>query len=203
MARKNDKDDLLEDIPSYQLIRQPKPFIVYEEIHTARDFHIYLTEAIGRPSDYTDLFHLLRTAYESDTIYIHLNTPGGALATGVQLINAIRQSDARVVTVIDGLVMSLGTLIFLSGDEFVVQPDSLIMLHNFSSVIDGPGHTMALELKANTEWFNHIARSIYIPFISEEEFERLIQGVDIWLMSDEITNRLQKVCASNETTEEE
>jgi ATP-dependent protease ClpP protease subunit len=118
------------------------------------------------------------------------------LDTGIQIINAMQASKAHIITSIEANCHSLGTLIFLSGDEMVVNDNTLMMLHNFSSMTLGKGNEQHSQLEAQIKWFNTLASKLYIPFLSKIEFERVIKGEDIWLQSDEIKQRLKLMVKS-------
>lgn len=167
-----------------------KPYKLYEQTYTASHIHIYISEAIGEAVEYIDMIHRIATAGPADTIFVHLNTPGGALDTGVQIINALQNTQARVVTILEGMAYSLGTLVFLVGDEMVVNDHCMMMFHNFNGGIIGKGNEITLELEATNKWFATLAKQIYIPFLSDDEVHRLSRGEDLWMQSPEIRRRL-------------
>lgn len=169
---------------------EKKPYKIYEQQYTAAHIHIYLSESIGEAEQYVDMIHRIATAGPADTIFVHLNTPGGQLDTGVQIINALQNTQARVVTILEGVAYSLGTLIFLVGDEMVVNDHCMMMFHNFNGGIVGKGNEITLELEATNKWFATLAKQIYVPFLSEDEVHRLHRGEDLWIQSPEIRRRL-------------
>lgn len=189
---KNDND---EDAPFPKpfLVPNKKPYQHYEHTYTAQHVHFYLSEDVGAPDEYTDMIHKINSAGEQDTVFIHLNTPGGRLDTGVQIINAMQNSDARVVTILEAEAFSLGTLIFLAGDELVVNDHCVIMFHNFKGGVVGKGHEQLAQLEATVKWFTELAREIYIPFLSEDEFERIVKGEDLYMHSAEIRERIDNM----------
>lgn len=190
--RGNDDDD--EEIRNHPLFGgKPKPYHHFEQAYTASHVHFYLSKEIGDPADYIDMIHRINTASSADVIFIHLNTPGGQLDTGVQLINAMQNSQAKIVTVLESMAYSLGTLIFLAGDEMVVNDHCLIMFHNFKGGVVGKGNELTSQLEATVKWFSALAKKIYIPFMSEEEFARITRGEDLWMQSPEIRKRLDKM----------
>jgi len=175
------------------LIGKQKPYQHYEHTISTTHTHFYLSKAIRGPSEYIDMIHRISNAQSTDVIFIHLNTPGGDLSTGVQIINAMQNSQAKIVTMLEGMVYSLGTLIFLSGDEMVVNDHCMMMCHNFRGGLAGPGHEIASQLEATVKWFSLLAKQIYIPFISEEELARIMKGEDLWMNSVDIRKRLDRM----------
>lgn len=187
----NDDDE--DDLRIPLLGGKPKPYQHYEQTYSAAHVHFYLSKEIGEPEGYTDMIHRINSAGAADVIFIHLNTPGGQLDTGVQLINAMQNSQAKIVTVLESMAYSLGTLIFLAGDEMVVNDHCLIMFHNFKGGVVGKGNELTSQLEATVKWFSALAKKIYIPFMSEEEFARITRGEDLWMQSPEIRKRLDKM----------
>ncbi len=165
----------------------------YESVMVSKVTHFYLSEVIGEPVKYIDMIHRIKMAGPEDIIYIYLNTQGGHVNTGVQIINAMQVSQAHIITVLEGEVASLGTLIFLSGDEFIVHDNCLFMIHNFSGGTQGKGHEQAAAVHGTIKWFTKLARRIYIPFLTEDELDRIIRGEDFWMDSDDVRNRLTKM----------
>lgn len=190
----NSEQDDAENQPGLALFgMDKKPYKQYEQTYTANHIHFYISESVGPPDQYIDMIHRISSAGPADTIFIHLNTPGGQLDTGVQLINAIQNTQARVVTILEGVAYSLGTLIFLVGDEMVVNDHCMMMFHNFSGGVVGKGNEITLELEATNKWFATLSKQIYCPFLTEEELHRLSRGEDFWMQSPEIRKRLNNM----------
>jgi len=198
----NDDDDDESPVRKF-FIPQKKRYQQYDHAFTSEHIHFYLSEEIGRPDEYTDMIHRINTAAECDSIFIHLNTHGGRLDTGVQIINAMQNSAARIVTIIEAEAYSLGTLIFLAGDELIVNDHCMIMFHNFKGAVVGKGHEQLAQLEATVTWFTELAREIYVPFLTEDEFERIIKGEDLYMHSIEIRERVARMIKTIEDQIEE
>jgi ATP-dependent protease ClpP protease subunit len=195
-GRNGEDEDEKQLIPPHL---KKKPFQQYEQQFTAQHVHFYLSEEIAEPDAYADMIHRINVASPADVIFIHLNTPGGNLATGIQIINAMQNSQAKVVTVLESMAYSLGTLIFLAGDEMVVNDHCMMMFHNFKGGILGKGQELVAQLEATVKWFAALSRKIYVPFLTEDEFDRIIRGEDLWMQSPEIRKRLDRMIKALET----
>lgn len=187
----DDDDDDATIIPL--LGGKQKPYAQYDLTYSAQHTHYYLSEEIGEPKKYIDMIHRMNTASGADVIFIHLNTIGGQLDTGVQLINAMQNSQAKIVTILESAAHSLGTLLFLSGDEMVVNDNCIMMFHNFSGGFIGKGNEASAQLAATVKWFNALAKKIYIPFLTEDEFNKIIHGEDLWFLTPDIRKRLDNM----------
>lgn len=166
-----------------------KPYHNAQQSYSVTHTHYYLSKEIEEPSEYTEMIHHIYTASEDESIYIHVNTPGGRLDTGIQLINAIQNSQAKVTTILDGIAHSLGTLIFLAGHELIIHDNCIMMFHNFRAGLVGKGNELTSELDATLKWFTEISERFYIPFLSKDELNKIIKGEDIWMTSGEIRKR--------------
>lgn len=169
---------------------EKKPYKQFEQTFAAQHVHFYLSKAVGEAEGYADMIHRILTASPNDTIFIHLNTPGGHLDTGVQIINAMQNSQAKIITILESTAFSLGTLIFLAGDEMIVNEHCMMMFHNFNGGLIGKGNELVSELEATVKWFASLAKSIYVPFLTEQEFDRIVRGEDMWMQTPEIRDRL-------------
>lgn len=193
VSPRNDLDDSDESLFDELLTPKKKHYHIYEQTFTAQQIHFYLSSEIVEPHEYVDMIHRMQNAAPGDVIYLHLNLNGGQLDTGVQIINAMQTSQAKVITVLESVAYSLGTLIFLAGDEMVVHDHCMMMFHNFRSGLMGKGQEMVAELDATIKWFTLLAKKFYIPFLSPEEFEKLLKGEDLWMQAPDIRKRLERM----------
>ncbi len=167
--------------------------IRYERQSAIRQISYYLCGEILEPQYYTEMFYTLRTATDTDLIYLHLNSSGGDFGTGLQIINNIAASSARVVTVLEARAYSMAALIFLSGDDLVVHDNCQLMFHTYSGYLAGKGNEQQAEAAAVGSWFEKAMARICIPFLSAQEIGRILKGSDLWMDSDEISHRLTRI----------
>lgn len=192
-ARPKRADDEDGEEGESRVIFQDNPFRIYESVRQQRLTRIYFSRLVGDPHYYTEVIHRLLTAQPQDIIFIHLNCGGGRLDTGVQLINAMKESEARVVAVLDAKAYSLATLIFLAADEFQIHDNATFMIHNYSGGTAGKGNEQVAELNATVKWFKKLAQKYYIPFLSKKELKKVLNGHDMWMDSDEVKTRLKNM----------
>lgn len=171
-------------------VAEPKPYGYFEQQVVRRIHHYYFSQLIDEPHSYIEMIHQIQTAGPDSIIWIHLNTGGGVLDTGIQLINAMQSSEAHIVASVEGYVASLGTMIFLAADEFVVHDNCIMMFHNYTGGVFGKGHEQIAALEATTKWTESLLRRLYYPFMSEDEITRLLKGEDLYFDSDDIRKRI-------------
>lgn len=190
LSKDEEKEELNKSQTNYF-----NPFYTFYEHQTiSKSLIFYINEEISEPKYYTDMIYKISTAGPSDTIYLNLNTPGGCLLTGMQIINAMNISQAKIITSLDVEASSMGAILFLSGDEFRVNPNSVMMIHNYSGGgAGGKGNEQLSQVNAMADWYGKILKDICHPFLSMDEIEEVLNGQDIWLHSEEITMRLTKM----------
>ena len=185
-TREGDEDMVAETTSFRGLIR-------YERQSPIRQISYYLCGEILEPQYYTNLFYTLRTATDTDLIYLHINSSGGDFNTGLQIINNVIASDARVVTVLEARAYSMAALIFLSGDDLIVHDNCQLMFHTYSGYFAGKGNEQQAEAVAVESWFEKAMARICVPFLSTSEIGRILKGSDLWMDSDEIAHRLTRI----------
>ena len=66
----------------------------------------------------------------TQTIRLHLNSPGGEVFEAVTILNMLRQHQARVVAVVDGLAASAASFLAAGADELIMGANSTLMIHD-------------------------------------------------------------------------
>ena len=161
---------------------------------------VYISDGIGEPGLYNEVCHMLRTSNKYETITIHLNTPGGIVDSAFMIIDAIKQSKAKVQAHLSGMVASAGTMIALSCDSLKVAKHTSFMVHNYSGGIAGKGH----EMKARQEFADRsLAKAFtefYEGFLTEAEIQEVIDGKDLWIDEIEVLERWANKLTYNKPT---
>lgn len=165
----------------------------YERQSVVRQISYYISGNILESHYYTDLFYTLRTASDTDIIYLHLNTSGGDFDTGLQIINNMQASNANVVTVLEARAYSMGAFIFLAGDEYIVHDNCQLLFHIYSGSFAGRGNEQQAEVHAVSTWFEKFMTRTCQPFLTQAEVKDVLKGSDVWMDSDEISRRLERL----------
>jgi len=166
-----------------QTIHSHKPII--------HSHDLYLVGEIGPAEKYIQWFELIRNARPNDLITIHINSPGGNLYTTLQFLRVMKESRASITCSIEGACMSAATMIFLAGDSFMVSDHSAFMIHDYSSVAYGKGSEQKQQVNFENVWAKEIGKSVYEHFLTDEEIDKVFTGIDIWMGSEEVVERLK------------
>lgn len=159
----------------------------------AQLYEFYLSGEITEPEDYVEWFDTIRNATENDTIKIYINSQGGVVDTALQFMRVLSETNAHVICSIEGSCMSAATMVFLCAQEFEITPFSLFMMHNYSGGMFGKGAELYDQAVFERKWSTEYFRYIYKDFLEEAEITSLLDNKDIWLSSDEVMERCQKL----------
>lgn len=180
----------LDELFAFDMPQPERKVKHYKQVIPVSIHHFYVIEEIKGVDYYLNMINTIRTAEQHDTIFMYLNTPGGSLHTAVQIISAIRQSAATVVTCLEGEVCSAGTMLFLAGHKHVVSPNCTFMIHNYSQGAYGKGNDLTNQVNFTASNFAELAQDIYGGFLTDEEIQLVLGGKDYWMGSKEVARRV-------------
>jgi ATP-dependent Clp endopeptidase proteolytic subunit ClpP len=67
---------------------------------------------------------------------VHINSYGGSVKDGIAITSAIRSHNGPKRTIVDGMACSAASVIMQAGDERIVQPGAMVMIHDaFAGVV--------------------------------------------------------------------
>lgn len=170
---------------------------------TSSVHEFYLSGEILDAEEYVEWFDTIRNARATDVIYLYINSMGGDLYTTLQFLRVMGESDAHIITSVEGACMSAATMIFLHGHEFQVTPHSLFMFHNYSAGVFGKGGEMYDQLQFERVWSKNFMTEVYQDFLTEAEIESMMHNKDIWMTSDEVVERLGNLLKKREQSVED
>lgn len=70
-------------------------------------------------------------------ITVWINSPGGDCFAAAEIYNMLRDYEGKVTIKIDGLAASAASVIAMAGDEVLVSPVSMMMIHNPATIAMG------------------------------------------------------------------
>lgn len=150
---------------------------------------VYLTDQISSPDYYNEACDLLDNAKEHETVYLVLNTPGGNADSAFMLADAIKRTKAKTVARLSGTVASAGTIITMACDEIEAAEGLGFMIHSYSASYSGKANELkSLQKFADAEVTNHF-RNVYSGFLTEEELDKIVEGNDHWMGTNEVVTR--------------
>lgn len=116
-----------------------------------------------------------------DEIVVHLNSYGGEVAEGLAIYNVLRNHKAKVRTVVDGFACSIASVVFMAGEERVMNSASLLMVHNAWTFAYGN----AAELRKQADDLDMITKAVMAAYldranIDEDKLKQLLDD-ESWI----------------------
>jgi ATP-dependent protease ClpP protease subunit len=181
---------------------QPEKYTNSFSKPVAQLHEFYLSGPVLDAEEYVEWFDVIRNASAVDTIRIYINSPGGDLYTTLQFLRVMSDTEATIITSVEGACMSAATMIFLHGHNHEITPHSLFMFHNYSAGTFGKGGEMYDQLQFERKWSENFMTAVYKDFLTAEEIQSMLNNRDLWMTSEEVMTRLEKLqAARTEKTE--
>lgn len=156
---------------------------------TVEERTLLLDGAIASESWFDDditpaLFRDELTSGKGD-ITVWINSPGGDCFAAAQIYNMLRDYKGKVTVKIDGIAASAASVIAMAGDNVLVSPVSMIMIHNPATVAMGD-HT---EMQKAIEMLDSVKDSIIDAYalktgLSRNKLSQLMDN-ETWMDSTE------------------
>ena len=93
----------------------------------------------------SELLYLDNISHEN--IYLYINSPGGAITSGMGIYDTMRFIESKVITIGVGMCASMAAFLLSSGDERYVLPNAEVMIHQPL----GGAHGQATDIKIAAE----------------------------------------------------
>lgn len=122
---------------------------------------------------------------EAETINVHINSYGGEVAEGLAIYNVLKNSSAKVKTYCDGFACSAASVVFMAGEERIMNSASLLMIHNAWTW----GHGNANDFRKQADDLEKISQASVNAYmnrvsITEQEVKDLMDA-ETWLTAEE------------------
>lgn len=124
-------------------------------------------------------------ALDVDEINVYINSYGGEVAEGLAIYNALKRHKAKVTTVCDGFACSIASVIFMAGEERVMNESSLLMIHNAWTYAMGNPDELRKQAE-DLDTINQASVSAYLSrvSISEDEVKELMDN-ESWILPND------------------
>lgn len=114
-------------------------------------------------------------------IIVHINSYGGEVSEGLAIYNALKNHSAQIKTVCDGFACSAASVVFMAGDERIMNEASLLMIHNAWTWASGN----AEELRKQADDLDIISKTVAKAYeacvsIPAEELKALLDA-ESWI----------------------
>lgn len=176
------------------LLSQRKSVSVETITQSFNVIRIYLTdEGVNGTAEHLDQLEAILDATQNDVIEVYcLGCGGGSADSIIMLLNALAQSPAHTVTILEGHNASAASMPMMVTDEVRIGMYSSVMFHNVAGGVIGNMTNTAEAAKFYEQNYNRFFADLYNGFFSEEELSSIRQGREIYLDAESIQERLDK-----------
>lgn len=125
---------------------------------------------------------------ELDEIVLEINSPGGDVASGVRIMNYLKNHQAKVHVRVTGMAASIATVIMMAGDTRTMGVGTTIMTHRASSLMIGFFNAQEMQETArNLSKFDDALVDAYVATTGKtaDEINALLDQGDTIMGADE------------------
>lgn len=175
---------MINDIPPEQTLNMPNIEIVENRIYFYADVDIQSNLTVNkciRDIGNQILWRAQTLSQEPGVIYLHINSNGGDLMSGLSIMDSILTSKVPIYTVVDGGAASAATIMSVVGSKRYMHKHSFMLIHQLSSGMWGK-HNQLKEEMDNLDLFMKTIKNIYKKYTKfpMKELDKILKQ-DIWL----------------------
>jgi ATP-dependent protease ClpP protease subunit len=122
-------------------------------------------------------------------VYVYINSPGGSVLDGAQIVNAIQVSKVPVYTIDGGLAASMAAIIFEAGTKRLMVDRTILMFHEASGQVGGSFN----QIKSRFHVFDRLVGKMDYEIarrvgMNPETFRNLLPS-ELWLDAEDAVNQ--------------
>lgn len=106
------------------------------------DDEAWLYEWFGMPSTSPNAFKEELSQFKGKDITVWIDSYGGSVFAAAGIYNALKEHDGKVTVKIDSKAMSAASVIAMAGDEVLMSPMAVMMIHNPLTAAYGNMHDL-------------------------------------------------------------
>jgi len=132
------------------------------------DDEAWLYEWFGMPSTSPNAFKEELNQYKDRDITVWIDSYGGSVFAAAGIYNALKEHQGKVTVKIDSKAMSAASVIAMAGDEILMSPVSIMMIHNPLTGVIGE----AKDLRHAADVLDEVKESIINAYVTKTKRSR-------------------------------
>ena len=107
---------------------------------------------------------------------MYINSPGGSVSAGFSIYDTMKNIQAPVHTICNGMAASMGAFLLCAGDRRFAMPNSTIMIHQPLGGVQG----QATEIEIVAKRINKLKQKLYeiMAEHSGQEYEKIAEACE-------------------------
>lgn len=143
------------------------------------DGDLWLYEWFGEPATAPNAFKDELKEFKGKDLTVWIDSFGGSVFAGASIFNALKEHNGKVTVKVDGKAMSAASVIAMAGDEIIMSPVAVMMIHNPLTGAYGNQH----DLRKVADILDQVKESIVNAYVTKTGRSR----EDISAMMDDET----------------
>lgn len=141
-----------------------------------KEAEIYLYDDIGWGGvTAKDFVSELNQLGDVDTIHVRIDSGGGSIVAGNNILAALRRHPAKIITHNDSMAASMAGVIFIDGDERHMAENSLLMLHDPWTISIGTSEKLRKDANLLDKMEKNIRKAFLRSNKSDEEIDAIMK----------------------------
>lgn len=168
-----------------------KPHTLYVTTHEApRSFRFFVDDLIHEGNEFHEQLNILHGGSAADSLELRINSRGGYVKYGQQMINVIKDKfSGRTATILEAEACSMAAFVFMVGDERIIYPHSMLMVHDTSMYLVGKSSESRKQMDVCYPESVRYFKSIFKDTMTDSEVEDVYKGIDFWFNAEEMCRR--------------
>ena len=147
-------------------------------------------EVTGDVFDLSAIVDQITNAQED--VELVVNSPGGDVFAGFQLVNAISKCQHKVTAHIEVLAASIAAIIALACDKVVIGKNDILMLHNCWTITAGNKEQLQQDIDMMAA-VDKVIHNIVEEHCYDDTMTERINAGDVWLVGEEVVDMFDHV----------
>jgi len=116
---------------------------------------------------------------------VHINSPGGSVFDGVAIYNLLAKHPATVNVQIEGMALSIASIVAMAGDTVTIAENAMFMIHNPWNIVVGD----AAELRKTADMMDTVKGQMITTYQHKTGLDEALlsdmMDAETWLTGDE------------------
>ena len=113
-------------------------------------------------------------------ITLRINSPGGNVFDGLAMYNSLKKFPAKIITEIDGMALSIASIIALAGDEVRMAGNAVYMIHNPWTMAAGD----AVEMRKIADQLDLVRDSLAGTYVAKTKEQSSLEQISDWMNAE-------------------
>ena len=122
----------------------------------------------------------LKAMGKLDTLQVRINSAGGDVFDGLAIYNTLRRHEARKEVSIDGMALSIASVIAMAGDKISMAENAMMMIHDPWSIAMGT----ATDFREQADLLDQIKENTIVTYMRKakgsEQHVRDMMSAETW-----------------------